>query len=373
MEIVVFDSFDSDLESLFREFEKKWCWSPFQTFGWLSFWFKCVGGPVHSIKAQIVVLSDQGRTIAILPLGIRRINGVKVLEWLGGIHADYMGALFTRDYQLNARDFIALWTEVLNRITKFDVIHFQRQPMMIGDLENPFVIYFHMQKSEVALQAVINGSWEEFQKSRLSKKLIADSKRQKRRLQDKGELRFSVAEDVGELEEVIKNMIDFKRKRYFDTGLSDMFAIDEHREFFQGLLNVNLEKYKLCCASLKVDHEIIATHVGFISNEQFYYYMPANDNERWKPFSPGRLLMECLMEWSLKEGKYKFDFTVGGEDYKKIWCNNEFALFDYMEPYNIRGEIFYVLTKQLRKLRANKKFNDLLKRIRIFRRSLHFR
>lgn len=363
MQLNIFNLFSRELEEQWCEFEAETAWSPFQSYGWISHWQKTVGKPLHFIIPQIVVLRKGKVLIGILPMGIRKNNGIKVLEWLGGIHSDYMGPLLKSDYQLYFDDFQTVWKSILELIDSFDVIHFQRQPKSIGLVENPFVFNFQVEQSDLAYQAEHIGGWEKFQESKIGKKLRADSKRQIRRLNEIGKVEFKIAKSLAEEAEVIKNMIIQKRQRYVDTGLTDKLAIKEHQDFYRGLVGIEMGNYYLSCAYIKVDNVIISTHVGIVSDQCFFYLMPANDNKIWKPFSSGRLLLEYLMKWSLDLNIKIFDFTVGGEDYKKKWCNKEIKLFEYIETFNIKG-VVYSFVRSLSKIaKQNPKIWSFLKKM----------
>ena len=172
------------------------------------------------------------------------------------------------------------------------------------------------------------------------KKQRADSVRQHRRLKEKGQVDYIEADTEQKADTIVSKMIELKRKRYLDTGLTDMLAIKEHRELYHGVVGLPMGQYHLTCSALTVNNITISTHVGIIGKSCFYYLMPANDNDAWKRYSSGRLLLEFLMERSFKSGIEVFDFTVGAEQYKKQWCNEELKLFEYSYPINIMGKIY---------------------------------
>ena len=79
----------------------------------------------------------------------------------------------------------------------------------------------------------------------------------------------------------------------------------------------NLDSYAhIHFAVLKLDDIVLASHWGAFDENSFYYLMPTF-NQEWNRYSPGRLLLENLIEWSIGKGLKVFDFTVGGEQYKK--------------------------------------------------------
>ena len=83
--------------------------------------------------------------------------------------------------------------------------------------------------------------------------------------------------------------------------------------------------------------------------DTFYYLMPTYESGEWGKYSPGRLLLLELIKWSINSGLKYFDFTVGGEAYKKNWCNIEVELYETIHPVRIYGwgYLFIVQSKRI--------------------------
>ena len=130
-----------------------------------------------------------------------------------------------------------------------------------------------------------------------------------------------------------------------------MLAVKEYQHFYQGLADLFSDNFKIHCAALKVGDVLIATHVGVIDDTTFYYLMPANEGDDWKKYSPGRLLLLEILKWSIDNKLKFFDFTVGGEAYKKDWCNIETKLFEYVVPNSWIGISFRYAQKHKNKIK----------------------
>ena len=68
-----------------------------------------------------------------------KVLGVSVLEWIGGIHTDYMLPLFSEKWKDMEKEFPLCWHKILDKLLSFDVIHFQKQLNYLGSIRNPFV------------------------------------------------------------------------------------------------------------------------------------------------------------------------------------------------------------------------------------------
>jgi len=119
-----------------------------------------------------------------------------------------------------------------------------------------------------------------------------------------------------------------------------MFSISEYKKFYKELVDDKNDFMKIHCSALFVGETMIATHVGILDIDTFYYLMPAHEVGEWEKFSPGRLLLENLIEWSIENNLKIFDFTIGEEHYKKIWCDTETKIYETLEANNIKGKIY---------------------------------
>ena len=56
---------------------------------------------------------------------------------------------------------------------------------------------------------------------------------------------------------------------------------------------------------LKVNGELVGANLGLILKSRFYYYMPVLFSEKFNKYSPGKVLISYLIEWSINN---KIDF-----------------------------------------------------------------
>ena len=342
MRIDVFSDFNLELEKIWCDFETEAFLSPFQSYAWLSLWQNTVGFPLHSIQPQLVVVRRGKETLALFPMGMRKAMGVSVLEWLGGQHSDYLGPLLSDKWKDLEKDFQACWQKIIFKLIPFDVIHLQKQEEYIGALRNPFVQSMSCSRNILSYRTNLNSTWKEHYEKKVKNKLRSDSRRQRRRLAENGELKFLVAKEQNTKKNIIDNMISQKSRRYRDTKVSDMLSIPEHKKFYEKLANIPEKTLEVHCSALYVGKTIVATHVGLVDQSIFYYLMPAHEGGDWERYSPGRLLLEHLIEWSIKRQLKIFDFTVGIERYKKDWCDKETQLFETLEPVTFKGKMYSV-------------------------------
>ena len=155
-------------------------------------------------------------------------------------------------------------------------------------------------------------SWDDFTKyvrQKNGSKFFSDTRRRHRKLeQELGPLTF-VLDD--RRTDVLATCMYWKSNQYLRSGLIDAFAYKEHVKLFQELANRSL----LLVSSLYANEKLIAAHIGVLSKERLYSWIPAYDNS-YAASAPGRLLLLFILEESFKHNHEEFDFLIGNESYK---------------------------------------------------------
>ena len=362
MVVDIYTEFNRDVKKLWTNFEKNAIMTPFQSYAWLSHWQQAVGGPLLYFKPQIVHVHDNTETYAILPLGIRKNFRINILEWMGGVNTDYMGPLIHSEY-LNGSENKYLWNTIESKLKNYDIIHFYKQLEHTVQFLDRIGFSFNSNKGIKVSKAELPINWDKYYNN-IKKKLRSDSRRRRRRLEEIGEISIIYSEKPEDKTEIIKSMITQKSRRYRETGVWDMLAVKEYRDFYRGLANLNTENFKVHCAVLLVDKIKVATHVGFVDDTTFYHLMPAHEGGDWEKYSPSRLLLLDMIKWSIGKNLKFFDFTVGEDAYKKDWCNINGNLFDCLKPTTIKGIILFISRKTIQAIKDIQWLNKKARRLR---------
>ena len=325
------------LREAWEDLERNGCSYIFQTVEWVDHWLNTVG------KAQgidpflfSVDFENKNSPMLILPLGIRTFGGIRILTHLGGFHADYSGVVMAKGCGLGGKE---LWNLVLAeaRMRQIDGIWVRNIPSELPCSTNPLYLP-SCRKMEEAHSITLDGSWEEFISTRIKTRVKADSRRQKKRLSELGTLRFNVAESRDEAVFWTETMIAQKRIRYAFLGIRDQFENPENSDFYLRSL-MERSTHPPHVSALTLDDKILAVHWGEVYSGRFYYLMPSHD-PHWERYSPGRLLLEHLIEWSFKEQLDVFDFTSGAETYKFDWTDKGISLYEFKVPLTGKGWAF---------------------------------
>jgi CelD/BcsL family acetyltransferase involved in cellulose biosynthesis len=330
VKLIVFDSFCTELEKLWKELEPVSQHHVFQSHEWLKFWQNTIGDrTLRGVPwiAAVLDMDDQPRMI--FPFGIRRHFGVRVLEFLGGGQADYQGPLIHNGWISDISNVESAWNLVCNALPRHDIRHLVKLPAQWCAEDNPMLRILKCKFQDSSYSSRLPEDVNKFQ-LRLRPKLKADTHRQRRRLSELGTVKFEVIDKNDTWLAALDVMIEQKRQRYRSTGVPDMFSDKAVQQFYRELPKRFAEEGRIHFSIVRLDDEILSTHWGAIYRDRFYFLLPTYESEKWGPYSPGRLLLSNLIEWCIQNGLKVFDFTIGGEDYKKDWCNSEMPLFEHL-------------------------------------------
>lgn len=352
------------IETEWRAFQNECSGHVFQTYDWVSIWLSTAAS--HQNIRPLIVVCRNSRTselLAIWPLAIKRFGGfLKIAEKLGGMHADYGGPLLSRK-ALHQDDFGDQFRPALLSAMEsigVDAINISNVPADVCDF---LKLDCDKADDEVGYSTWfrVAGSRDDFF-SKISKKVLADTRRQMRRLKDLGELTFIVASEPGTAVRITRAMIEQKSDRYRSTGVLDQFRHQCNQNFYLELATrLSGPAGPIHVSAMLLDGNVIAAHWGAVFGERYYYLMPSYQGDVFSKYSPGKILLEHVIDASFQVGVKIFDFTVGIEGYKEIWGNERSRLVTIRYACSPFGVCVIAL------IRVGHRFRALLKRSELAR------
>ena len=359
MDVQVFKNFNEELKYLWHNFEVNANLLVFQSYEWQRYWYEQIGHPEYDISICVTVVSVKNEVRAIIPLGIRKAFGARVLEFIGADQADYSAPLIAND--MSAVEFTKIWARTLRVIPPYDAIYFRNIPKLIGKSDNFLLGNINSKKVGSSFSATLSNSVDAHF-SMLSKRMLKDNKRMIRKLSEMGELKFKILEDHTDFNKTLAIGISQKSNRYDSTGNRNIYRNKSIKSFFTNIYDLKKKGINIHLSALILDDEILATHLGILFGKCFYYLSPTfNHDSKWKKYSLGRIHLEKLTEWAINNKVDKFDFTIGAEEYKQLWCNNEMDIYRHFKIRSVRGIGFYIYHIVIELVKGN----DLLKTLAV--------
>jgi CelD/BcsL family acetyltransferase involved in cellulose biosynthesis len=311
----------------------------------------------------VAVVDAEKNPLMLLPLGIQRRHGVRVLTFLDGGLSDYNSPVVfpaTRDW--GPEDVRMVWRELQANLPFFDVAILDKMPERVGDLPNPLILLGETRHTVSGHATTLSGTWSHFKAERLPRRRMVGNHR--RRLLGRGRLTFEIAKTSQQRDAFLAALIRQKIRLHRETRTSAEFDQPGYREFVTEMTNRPSTAGIIHLSALKVEDTIVAVHWGYVVGSRFYALISAYEGGAWARFSPGRLLYEHFFEWSFAQGIEIFDFGIGDEDYKLEYCDVEIALHLLDIPVTLRGAEYSValkITKMLRRKVSNTRVGSVLK------------
>lgn len=308
-----------------EDLEQRCDTSVFQTYSVARTWFDAVGSPSGAVPL-VAALSEDGRLVAMLPLCSVRYGRLRLLTWLGGPFVVGAGdALCDRDlpeatasaffeeglraaakrsrgallYLTNVRDdaSIASWLSSHGRAYKVGVAPYMP---VVGDFESYFGSLDHDVRHSI--------------------------RRHWRRLTSAGEVRFEVfSGPEAECEMTAKVLVEHSKSRHGAPG--------QRTNLFDPLY----AEFRVCqaCGDPNVRLARLTLDGRTIAEQLYYHYRDEVDlaicgfDQEFSAFSPGILLMRCVVERCFDSGVRVIDLGEGDDAYKRNWTSLQRGLTTY--------------------------------------------
>ena len=356
IEIKEFKFTDPFLKSFWEKMEEKNSFSVFQSFLWHKNWFEKIAAKNKNLKTIIKVAFIDNIPVAIFPFILKIKNFNTIIEFFGEDQFDYKTPIFDKNINI-----YEVWKKINESLPKHDVKYLDKIPSHLGGNSNPFATLNFSKSLHQSYQIYLPNNVEDL--SFISKSSKSQTLRRRRRLSERGDLEFKVCNSFDDYKKIIEETFKQKENRYIETGVRNILTNNDVRNFYESLYFSELGKIKVHLSYLSLNNEILATHLGFIYDDTFYWIFPSFKRSNFDKFSPGRILLYELIILSIEGGLKKFDFTVGSEDFKKKWSNNSTNLITYYDYNSLKGFIFCKTLRVINFLKNHPHLRPLLMNI----------
>jgi len=320
--IEIYKDIDSELKSIWLDFEKKSYNHCFQSFSWIIYLINFFKENKIFFTLQITLVKKDNKVIAILPFWIINQFGLKVLQWIGNEFSDYNGPIISNDFNYKKNEFLNDFDLIKKRLEKFDVIYFERQPSSLLQLYNPF--FFYLKNINVLKTFFIETGNKSHNKRFIKKKFF-----------------FFHSKNIFDYKKYINMILDLKILQ-FNKNFFLKKNNDHQRFFYNKLHNIESDNLKIYTSILKLENQELSYNFGILYKNYFYYLIPAY-RLSLKKMSPGKLLLYKILDWCYENAINTLDFGQGEEDYKKKITDkyNYIGYYNYINSY--KGYLFFII------------------------------
>lgn len=320
----------------------------FQCAEFLELWLDTVGRARGTTPVFVGVYDALGRPVLLLPLGIDRHLGVKILQFLDGTITDYgLPVLFPSAAALNVRQWTELWRQIRAALPRFDVAIFEKMPPEFGGIPNPMM---HLRPVAMGISghAIDLNCSAEALEERLP--VRASHRRMVRKLEREMPVRFEVARTDADVRAFMDHLVETKTRKFAETRVPG-FEIAGKLDFYLRAARTMAFGGPVSVSGVRAGETVIASQWSFVFGDRFYNILSGYSDEPWRRYAPGRILNDRTVRWCRDEGYRVFDFGVGDEAYKAEYCDIATPLYRVVEPATLLGRSHVALERLVLRLR----------------------
>lgn len=317
--------------------------SLFLQWEWQFRWWESFGGDLF-----IVLITEDDRTIAILPFIKRKSALLTILTMIGAPHSDYLDFIIEKGREKEV--IRCFFNEFLNehlaiKIIQLDSIN-QRSPNL-DYLTNRFLHSFLRsgdRKKECPF-IMLPDSWEAYLGS-LSAGMRYFIGRKERKMGKDFEVQIGIA---GSREEVSTRMDQFilqHQGRWNKRQRPGAFHSDAFCAFHKKVSEYLFKKGHLKLYYLELNKRPVASYYIFQYQNNYYFYLSGFDPD-FSRYSPGSVLMGAIIKDAISQGMDEFDFMRGESDYKFKWTTRKRVVVSFSLVRKTPLAVLYACTDRI--------------------------
>jgi CelD/BcsL family acetyltransferase involved in cellulose biosynthesis len=312
--------------------------TPYQGYDFLRIWQRHVGRAAGVTPCIVVGFDAAGAPLFVWPFGRRRLAGCRVLEFLGGCHANFNMGLWRPG--IAAAFEPADLSAMLARLAEHaDLLNLHNQPLSWGGTTNPFALLPHQPSASSGFSGALIGDFEALLRAHTDSATRRKMRKKQRALEALGSVRFERAQGPERIRQTLDAFFKQKHARMRALGIADVFAKANVRCFIEAAASEAtvggvppIELY-----ALSVDDMVVATMGGMIGYGRFCGMFNSIASGRYSVHSPGEQLILRLVRLCCERGLTAFDLGIGEARYKDLFCGDAEPLFDSILPLTAKG------------------------------------
>lgn len=326
------------LEAEWLDFQKQAAGTFFQTYQWCSTWLETAGAAKGAEPLIVLGRDPTGDLLFLLPFCVRRRQGCRILEWMGGQQMTYGYGLYDRRFLRQAGPWFASegWS-IPAKLPDIDAIDLAEMPVTWEDHEHPLASWFSFPGANFSYVLKLDGNFENVYARKRSGETRRGNRKRDAKLMKAAKVEFGLAQDRAQMHQLIEDMFAQQRSRLAESGIHGVF--DEHEiEFVHRLIDLpDTMQPVLLPYYMMADGELEAVAMGGHHGGGYWALISSLGSPRLRRYSPGDALLRRTIEGCCARGLSFFDFSSGSFDYKLAWADQSIRLHHTLRGLTWRG------------------------------------
>lgn len=290
----------------------------------------------------IAMVEADGKPVCALALEVIRSGPFRIARFMSGRHAN--GNFPPADPALLAAggfNAAALLSAVRLARPNVDALVLERLQPDLDGIANPLLALPHFQSPNIALAVSLQGGFETLLSRVSGKRKRKKHRSQTRKFEAVGGFRRIEARTQEEVLRLLDAFFAMKEVRFRKMGIANVFGDQEVQNFFRSLfvdaLRENPRPFVL--HALEVGGTLRAVTGSSLVDKRLVCEFGAIAEDDLAATSPGDFLFFENIGEACRQGLEIFDFSVGDEPYKRLWCDIETRHLDVVVPLTAKGAL----------------------------------
>ncbi len=330
--------------SQWQTFEKEAAGTFYQTSLWCRAWADTAGASFKVAIRVMVAENDAGEIQFILPLQIRRRQGVAVLEFLCSPHNGYGYGLYDRAFLPEAAAwFAAHWSAVLALAGPVDAVALNDMPDRLLGARHPLAAHFNLKGANPSFAMRLTADFDSIHKRKRDGEDRRMARKKEQSLAQLGEVTFGLPAGRAGLHRTLDQMFEQQENRLAERGVRGVFGPRE-RQFIHRLAELQdennpvLAPYRLTCGG-----EVLAIMLGGLHGGGYWALISSLAPGPARKLSPGDLALRRTIAACCEAGLSFLDFSAGDQPYKRAWADDTILLRTALQAVTFKGLAWTVL------------------------------
>jgi CelD/BcsL family acetyltransferase involved in cellulose biosynthesis len=327
---------ETDLAA-YGELAAKGLYAPAQDPLWIEEW-------VANVEPDgfVALVERDGRPVYALALEIARSGPFRIARFMSGRHANGNFPAGDPDFlKADPFDVAAMLDAVRAAHPNVDALVLERLLPELDGIANPLLALPHFPSPNVSLAVGLDGGFDVLLSRVSGKRKRKKHRSQTRKFEAAGGFRRIEARTPEEVSRLLDAFFAMKEFRFRKMGIANVFGDMEVQNFFRSLFRDALDENPppFVLHALEVGGTLRAVTGSSLSGKRLVCEFGAIAEDDLAHTSPGDFLFFENIGEACRQGLGVFDFSVGDEPYKRLWCDIETRHFDVVMPLTAKGHL----------------------------------
>lgn len=336
--------------------------APAQSASWVNNWAAATGADM-----VVATLTCDARPALSLALEVVRRGPFKIARFAGGRHAN--GNFAAGDPRflstIDGPAIRSMFKAIARARPDIDLISLERLLPNLDGVANPLAALPSFPSPNLALAVDLDGGFDALLSRASGKRKRKKHRSQTRKFEAVGAFRRIEARTRDEVDRLLDAFLGMKEARFAKMGIANVFGDKQVRDFFRALFTDALaeEKPSFLLHGLDVAGKLRAVTGSSRSGKRLICEFGAIAEDDLAFTSPGDFLFFDNIQEACELGYQVYDFSVGDEPYKRLWCDIEVQHFEVLAPLTLKGRALATGLRQGARAKAFIKNNPAIWRL----------